>query len=221
VARFLVAMITNNRRPELMQRAIESVRLQLPLQAVFKQINDSGVGLYPLQWHVSGAHGFDYYVLVDDDDIVVNDGMQLLVDCVRETGADLAFTNEEVEYPDGRVEQPRDDLLTYGDVLASPRAAHHLCAVRAAAVDEEVLRVFESCAEPPMDWLMRARVAAVGLAVHIPRVGYRWRCSPDSFCHRKEVRSPGPTMRAARFMQTWCDSAKRERRLPRWMPDAR
>jgi hypothetical protein len=174
---FAVVMVTQGNRPT--QAAAEaSVHRQLPAGIDFHVLLDKTTdgtlaGWNDLIWKSRDLA--DFVAFVDDDDLVENDSIAILQQCILSTHADVAFTCERVAHADGRTiadRMPRQ-TPTYGDIAMYPMASHHLAFLRTAHVAPEAL-VMHANTGAPVDWTMRAWVATHGRAMHVPIVGYTW-----------------------------------------------
>lgn len=171
----VVTVTHSGRRGDWLRECMDSVADSLPAGArhvVIGSRNDASAWMVD-QWNAT--HGADWVAFVDDDDILAPGALQACLDALRDTGASMAFTDEqEVDEAGQHLRMGMTGPRTLRDIAMHPRCAHGCAVFRRAAVPDAA---FDTAKREGigLDWLMRASAGLIGGAVHVPMVGYRWR----------------------------------------------
>lgn len=159
-------------REKWLAECVASVAPELPLGAEHLIIRHKGDWVQQ-QW--DAVQGANLVAFVDDDDLLEPGALAACLDAHSQQRVGLVFTDElEVDSENTPIRMGVTGRRTYLDLSMHPRAAHHLSVFRPNLVPLEVLHL---CLKWNLgaDWLMRASAGLLGGAVHVPRVGYRWR----------------------------------------------
>lgn len=177
----MLTVITHTRfdRPEMLERCKLSVSQALPEDAVHRVIHCPTTDDW-LENRYTDTIGCDYVAFVDDDDTIDKRSIELCLAALKETGAGIAFTNEVTVHPDLTVIAHHDSRKNYEAVRFLPRAIHHLCVMKADLIDPRVLEMDREF-KIGIDWFIKASVALVHDAVHVPYPGYNWTVHPGSY----------------------------------------
>lgn len=161
---------TQNTRPALLERCIASVATALPPGAkhtVIECFGDFAKARYEAMLLD------DIVAFVDDDDYIAPESIRLCLNALEDSGAALAVTNEVRVDINGSVIDRSFQKKYYSDIMNHPRGAHHLCVMRTKYLDR---RILDLCKEFPSNscWLIKANIALLGGAIHVPMDGYFW-----------------------------------------------
>lgn len=177
-----VSTITDGLQPQWLLECEASVAAALPAGASHVVHLMGAGGDFQLErWAATTAPGSGYVAWVDHDDLIHPDALHACVTALEQTGAGIAFTDENIIDAAGQVighVGPRSHRVTRRDIAMHPRSLHHLAVIRLECLSEDVLEIALEVGIG-IDWLMRAFVALRYGAVRVPMVGYLWRNHPQ------------------------------------------
>lgn len=166
-----VITFTAGDRATLLERCKDSVANSLPKGATHHVIETKGWHCYA-KARVDALSLADYYTIVDDDDVVVNDSINKCFDAIRSTNAGISFADEALVDIDGKITATREGPRTYEDVKKHPWMIHGLIIVDVSAIKHDP-RCLYGRMHGIEKWLSSSAMSAKG-AIHVPVIGYHW-----------------------------------------------
>lgn len=130
----------------------------------------------------------EYVAFVDDDDTVEPNALALCLHVAQQTGAGIIVTDETQVDLEGKVLRQVQGKKTYSGMCVHPRVAHHLCLIRADAVDPRALDLHRKYGNVGVDWAIKTSAAIRGGGVYVPIFGYNWTQHPDTMNQREKLR---------------------------------
>lgn len=168
---------TNPNSGRDLSRCIESVKAALPptgaRHVIINVENDenSRSALMQARWD---ARELDEYIcFVDDDDYISQDSLIKTFAAIRVQQAGVAFTNEVLVDKAGKVLSRNDQVKMFEHIPLTPLIIHHLAIMKTSYLTDEV-KVLADQYTMSIEWIMKARCALEGGAIHVPIDGYFW-----------------------------------------------
>jgi glycosyltransferase involved in cell wall biosynthesis len=161
---------TRNERPELLQRAVASIEAAAPSGVKHKIIECRA------DWgraRLEATQLDEYIAFVDDDDTIEPGVIEHMLEAAKQTKAGIIISTERLVDLAGAVLSVRNRAKDYASIRAHPSTIHHLCMIRADAVDPRALDVHRKF-DAGADWCIKASAALTHGAVHVPLIGYNW-----------------------------------------------
>lgn len=178
MAELAVVTLTQGLRPQWLELCVDSVRRNLPPGATHYVLHCPDAVTYR-KTKLEALRLGTYVTFVDDDDLVVNDGLRQCLGAIKSTNASVAFTDEILIDDTGNVIEtlPIREAIYYKNIARSPRTLHHLAMLNSASVPLGLIRsLFEKAEKTSgLDWIVSASTALCGTAVHVPIHGSHWR----------------------------------------------
>lgn len=152
-------------------RCVESVKAALPRAGAQHLVIPCESELMEARWEARKIS--EFIAFVDDDDYISQDSIIKCMAALQVSGAGLAFTNEILVNPDDSVITRNDKDKSYEHIALTPLVVHHLCVMRTELITDDVKALADEhhCG---VEWLMKAKCALTGGAVHVPIDGYYW-----------------------------------------------
>ena len=144
------------------------------------------------------AARFDHVAFLDHDDFLEPDAVFHLIRAIRQTGADLLYSDEVLTHDDvGSIMEVRArPAFSYDYYLSHPYFVHMLCVrtslARRIGGWDESMKI-----SADVDFVLRVLEVA-GSVAHVPSVIYRWRTHTKSAGHAKQADVMAATKAAIR-----------------------
>lgn len=162
---------TDGSRPNSLALAKVSVAADLPPDGVHYIVPTRGYAYYAHQRQEALKLG-EFVAFVDDDDVVVGNGISRCYAAIQEANYGVAFTDEAMVDEEGNVQFTRQGLRTYENIGKYATWIHHLAMIRSSAVQEDLSQLYGRIQGVDW-WILRAAIKTAG-AIHCPGVGYNW-----------------------------------------------
>lgn len=203
---------TNNKRPRLLERTVNSVQ-----EALRPGVTHKIVECYQdwPQARLTSLELDDYVVFVDDDDTIHSEAFNICLQCLRDyPGIGLVVTNEVEVDLSGNALKYVSGKRTYSGISHHPRVAHQMCVINSRYVSPEVLDL-HNLFDVGIDWSIKASAALRGGAVHIPFYAYRWTQHPNTmFSTEREKFVQAIPVLGQEFRRRW--GLPRDNKIPVW-----
>lgn len=167
-------------RVEPLIKCIQSVQADLPADGVQYIIPVHGFPFYAQQ-RVQAFRLGDYVGFVDDDDIVVNNGISLSYAAIKSGNYGVAFTDERVVDQAGNTLYIREGTRTYQNVQRNITAIHHFVLLNTQSLINSTFDFTKLYGRiQGVDWSFIKIALNQNGAIHVPEIGYNWTQTPNS-----------------------------------------
>mgnify|MGYP003428806340 FL=1 len=172
-----VVTFTTGDRPEFLEKCRDSVSKNLPKNSTHHIIKTRGLHCFAKARTDALSLG-DYYAIVDDDDIVVNDSIGKCFEAIQRNDTGISFSDEALVDLDGNILSVRESIRTYEEVKKHPWRIHHLVVIRVDAIKHDVTQLYGRI-QGIQTWLAESAMSNKG-AIHVPIIGYHWTQHTDN-----------------------------------------